>query len=744
MIIPSKHCGYGEGGRLTSTRRVYDSGGSNTQTQVADLPDWAKGAAQRTLGLTESTLFKKNAAGDITGFQPYQAYGGERTAQFTPLQQQAYGNAYGMNAGPEGFAQNVGTYMSPYQQNVIDREKMEAARASQMLGQQQQGQATQAGAFGGYREGIQRAERERGLRSQLQDIQTRGSQAAYDRAADQFRSGVTQQLAVGQQQQQFGTQQQQAVQSMMDKRYQDFLAERQYPYQQLEFMSNILRGTPMGMTNTLYGANPTIGQQIGALGMGAYGLSKMAAAGGVMESYADGGVTSDQFVESAIRRLSDAQLQQEMQEAAQAQDQDKLAMLQSEASRRAQAREGNGGGAGLSSLFSEKMADNVMPTEESMARGGIVAFAGDDEENDEETGQLTRGVSEGNPDVFKNFTDAFPRMYKNLAAAKYVPMSDADYNEAIRKRREMLEDAAGPSPYAELRNQIAEMQAEREGNLSQSKGLAALQAAGAMLQGRGLARGIGQAGSAFASSYGQALQADKAEKRAITSMKINLADAERKERMGLTRDAIGAADQARRDHAAAQDFALKKSTALANMAKGFATVTKPTKPGAAPKVPERLADALEAYKKDPSPENKNRVDALERAAALTRTTFSTSEVGPTRADLMAGATDAGTEAKILKYVDDNKLMDKDYRDANRMPAGPAKDAAVAAALGNLRKQALTATGKEGAPARAPAPNVNSNSTPRPNSATVQGLPAGATVRGNEVFDSTGKLIGHIR
>ena len=50
MIIPSKHSGYGEGGRLTSTRRVYDSGGGGggTQTSIQDLPDWAKGTNAQT------------------------------------------------------------------------------------------------------------------------------------------------------------------------------------------------------------------------------------------------------------------------------------------------------------------------------------------------------------------------------------------------------------------------------------------------------------------------------------------------------------------------------------------------------------------------------------------------------------------------------------------------------------------------------------------------------------------------
>ena len=297
-----RHCG---------DRKIKPQGGddpaSPTQTQIADLPDWAKGSAQKMLGLTEATLFNKDASGNITGFQPYQTYGGERSAQFTPLQKQAYGNAFNMDAGPEGFSQNVGQYMSPYMQNVVDREKMAAARDSQLLGQQQQGQATQAGAFGGYREGIQRAERERGLRSQLQDIQAKGSQAAYDRAADQFRQGIGQQMAVGQQQAQFGAQQQGQVQSMMDRQYQDFLSQRAYPYQQLEFMSNILRGTPMGMTNTLYGANPTMGSQLAGLGTAAYGLSQMGknskAKGGVIDAEPKGKKKAAGLAELAYSKI---------------------------------------------------------------------------------------------------------------------------------------------------------------------------------------------------------------------------------------------------------------------------------------------------------------------------------------------------------------------------------------------------------------------------------------------------------
>lgn len=356
MIIPSKHSGYGEGGRLTSTRRVYDSGGGQTSTQVTDLPDWAKPTATKLLG----------DAGQLTDVNknPYTPYGGQRTAQFTPLQQQAYGNAYAMDAGPQGFAQNVGNYMSPYQQNVIDREKMEAARASQMLGQQQQSQATQAGAFGGYREGIQRAERERGLRSQLQDIQTRGSQAAYDRAADQFRQGVTQQMAVGQQQAQFGTQQQQTIQQMLDQQYQDFLNQKKYPYQQLEFMSNILRGTPMGGTTSMYSPAGSMSGQLAGIGAGLAGMFR--AEGGSVSSYAEGGVTDVNNVRGILDKLSDQQLQEAQKAAAARGDTEQLQLIAAEMAQRSSMRQG------IASALPEQFADSM---EEGMATGGIVAFA---------------------------------------------------------------------------------------------------------------------------------------------------------------------------------------------------------------------------------------------------------------------------------------------------------------------------------------------------------------------------------
>ena len=87
---------------------------------------------------------------------------------------------------PLAYEQNLSRFMSPYQQNVIDIEKREAARQSDIMSKGIGDQATSQGGLGGYREAIQQSERERNLAQQLGDIQTRGSQAAFESAQAQL------------------------------------------------------------------------------------------------------------------------------------------------------------------------------------------------------------------------------------------------------------------------------------------------------------------------------------------------------------------------------------------------------------------------------------------------------------------------------------------------------------------------------------------------------------------------------
>lgn len=261
-----------------------------TQTTI---PEYAKPYVERMLGKTEA----------LTG-TPYQAYGGERIAGFTPMQQQAFQSVQnlqpaqqlgigtqigglaglgGLTAGQQ-YAQQATSpgamqaYMSPYTQLALEPQMREAARRSAMEGQRQQAQAVQAGAFGGSRQGLVEAERQRNLAQQQQDIYGRGMQTAFEQArqAQQFGStlglqglGQAQQAAgiLGQLgQTQFGQQkdviqgqlsageQQRALeQQRLQQAYQDFQTQRQYPYQQLAFMSDMLRGLPLAQySQTMY------------------------------------------------------------------------------------------------------------------------------------------------------------------------------------------------------------------------------------------------------------------------------------------------------------------------------------------------------------------------------------------------------------------------------------------------------------------------------------------------------------
>jgi hypothetical protein len=307
-----------------------DGGGGGgapaTQTVKQDLPDWAIPFAQEVLG--------KGAA---LSNAPYQAYTGERIAQFTPMQQQAFQGATNMapsaatgeavtralgtsyNPYATGqFGSQVGQYMDPYMQNVVEIQQREAQRAADIAGTQRGAQAVQSGAFGGSRQAIMDAEAARNLAMQKGDIQARGLQDAYGRGQNQF--NTEQQLreqsrqygaglglqglqtaltGAGQQFQQgmdvnrlqagYGTQQQQQAQNILGQQYQDFLDQKKFPYQQLEFQSNLLRGTPSGSTQSIYTAAPSTASQVAGLGTAAYGLSKMAE-GGATRGYAKGGL----------------------------------------------------------------------------------------------------------------------------------------------------------------------------------------------------------------------------------------------------------------------------------------------------------------------------------------------------------------------------------------------------------------------------------------------------------------------
>jgi hypothetical protein len=82
-------------------------------------------------------------------------------------------------------ATGVQNFMNPYQQRVIDESIRQINRQGDISQQNLQAQAVRAGAFGGSREGIQRAELERGLAEQKNAAIVGGLSQGYNQAAQQ-------------------------------------------------------------------------------------------------------------------------------------------------------------------------------------------------------------------------------------------------------------------------------------------------------------------------------------------------------------------------------------------------------------------------------------------------------------------------------------------------------------------------------------------------------------------------------
>ena len=335
-----------------------------TQTQITQtsIPDYAKPYVEGLLGKTEALTET-----------PYQTYDANRIAGFTPMQQQAFQGAQGMqtsglsglggqyagaatlgalgtNYDPTQFQggqfgqQDAQQYMSPYMQSVVDIQQREAQRQADIAGTQLASQATKAGAFGGGRQAIMGAEAARNLATQKGDIQAQGLQSAYQQAqaqfnADQARRMQAQQLGEqskqygaglglqglqtalqgagqmgtlgGQQfaqgmdinklQQSYGTQQQQQEQNIMSQQYQDFLNQQNYPYKQLGFMSDMLRGLPLSQSSSqIYQAPPSALSTAAGLGTAALGASKLGL-------FAKGGAVTQRpagLAELAISRMA--------------------------------------------------------------------------------------------------------------------------------------------------------------------------------------------------------------------------------------------------------------------------------------------------------------------------------------------------------------------------------------------------------------------------------------------------------
>jgi len=188
----------------------YNPAAINVQQAAApSLQNYQMGPA---LGVSAQQVGTPTMDAAQTGYNPQLQNYQMGPAQQISSQEVGADNINAAQMGPaervntQSFAQpgSADAYMSPYMQNVVETQKREAMRQSGIQGTQQQAQAAQAGAFGGGRDAIMRAERERNLSQQMGDIQATGSQAAYQQAQQQFNAEQQARLQAQQANQQAG------------------------------------------------------------------------------------------------------------------------------------------------------------------------------------------------------------------------------------------------------------------------------------------------------------------------------------------------------------------------------------------------------------------------------------------------------------------------------------------------------------------------------------------------------------
>jgi hypothetical protein len=267
------------------------------------------------------------------------------------------------------------------QQGQLSQQANLANQAAQnQAGQFNAGQNLQAASLGAqYGQAanqLNEQSRQYGAGLGLQGLQT-GLQAA-GQLGTLGQNEYAQNMGINQLQGQYGAQQQAQQQQGLTQSYQDFLNQQNYPYKQMGFMSDMLRGLPLGQqtTQSIYQAPPSAVQNIGALGLGAYGAKQlgMFAEGGQVESYADGGEINpmndmDKMVD-AVDNLTDEQLKKIVQRPSSAAQ---LQAAQLELATRASER------SGLAGAY-------------NMAQGGVVAF--------EEGGAVPGSYAPGNPALY--------------------------------------------------------------------------------------------------------------------------------------------------------------------------------------------------------------------------------------------------------------------------------------------------------------------------------------------------------
>jgi hypothetical protein len=171
-----------------------------------------------------------------------------------------------LDANSQANVQNLAAQLQT--QGLNAEQSMRAALANQQAGLDVQRMGEQSRQFGS-QQGLA------GLAQAGQMGQTLSNIGSAQSQADQARLGMQQGTAA---------QQQAMNQQYLDTAYQDFLRQRDYPMEQMQQYSSLLRGVPVtpNTTSTTYAPNASLGSQLVSGGLGAAALYNTANRAGVI------------------------------------------------------------------------------------------------------------------------------------------------------------------------------------------------------------------------------------------------------------------------------------------------------------------------------------------------------------------------------------------------------------------------------------------------------------------------------
>jgi hypothetical protein len=703
--------------------RPYQPYSTNPSNYFAGFSPLQQSAQQGAYNLTTPGEF--NAGSALTAVGGAGALG-------TAANMANAGNQYQQQAtsmyGPGG----VGAYMNPYLAQSLAPQLQQLNQQFGIKGAQEQAAATQAGAFGGSRNALMQGLNQQNQMMAQQQAIAQGYDKAFQQAqqAQQFGANLgmqgqqgalqglgqvinagqglgqlgSQRLAAQQgilnTQSTMGAQQQQLEQNKINQSIQDYATAQQYPFMQLGMMNSMLRGLPMqNMSTQQYQATPSyLTQGLGAVGTlaGAYkafgqkegGVVSMKE-GGTVPSYAG---PEGSVVDSVRAKLEEMASQpggiEKVKQIAQTSPSNEVRKLaavvvaehtmQDQAERQVTPPQAQ--------AMSEGIAALPAPSMDSMAGGGIIAFAGPE--------------------------------------GSQVEDEDLQYLDLAEKQRNAALQRAGITApaNAKMKEFLAKQVGALPGVKESEKGLMMMDYFSNLGSQTGplIYAGL-KAAKETTPTFRKGLETIKKAEADVMRSQNELEQADRLDALGLNKEA-----SALRKDAEANKRAL--DIANINARSAAATAARATD------LDKTTKDFFEEMIAGGAPNNANtRAEARRKALAAT--------------GLAGPKLDLQTETAVDKEVRESKDIKGWRREQAQYEPGSPEHAALQQKI-NTEKNAIRARYEKGTPATPGAPTPTAPKPP--NISTVEGAPPGASIgafvpdKGFEVKDKNGKVIGHAK